>query len=89
MTNHTPHHVGSYFVSFSNTIHSGRTRVYCGTIPHSSRNLANGQKMYSDAKGMGVQWEIGENSFRFDFRIMELGPYDMVLGTDWMRSIGP
>jgi len=63
--------------------------VYCGTIPHSSRNLANGKKMYSDAKGMGVQWEIGENSFRFDFRIMELGPYDMVLGTDWMRSIGP
>lgn len=38
---------------------------------------------------MGVQWEIGDNSFRFDFRIMELGPYDMVLGTDWMRSIGP
>jgi hypothetical protein len=42
--------------------------------------VANGQKMYSEARSgtdRGKMENRGGNAFQFDFRVMELGPYDM------------
>ena len=56
---------------------------------HNLLSVANGQKMQSDGKCSDVQWEMQGYRFHFDLWAMELGAYDVVLGVDWMKSIGP
>lgn len=35
------------------------------------------------------KWEMSECRFTAAVRILKLGGYDMVLGVDWMRRLGP
>lgn len=51
--------------------------------------VANGQKIYSDAKCNQVKLGVQGQQFVFYLRVMKLGAYDVVLGVDWMRSISP
>lgn len=51
--------------------------------------LANGQRVFSEAKWFQVKWEVQGHQFVFDLRMMKLGAYDVVLGVDWLSSISP
>ncbi|KAJ4802427.1 polyprotein [Rhynchospora pubera] len=51
--------------------------------------VANGEKMQCDTKCEGFTWCMQGNEFDFDVRVMEIGAYDMLLGGDWIRKMGP
>lgn len=47
-------------------------------------SLANGSKVTYDQMCYEIPWEMGGSTFKFDFRVLDLGTYDLMLGTDWM-----
>jgi hypothetical protein len=51
--------------------------------------VANGEKMHCDTKCEGFSWCMQGNEFNFDVRVMEIGAYDMLLGDDRIRKMGP
>jgi hypothetical protein len=51
--------------------------------------VANGQEMLSKAACVDYQFSIQGNTFRNDFRLLQLKGYDIILGTDWMLTHSP
>jgi len=51
--------------------------------------VANCNQMFSHYKCAGFQWFMQGQEFSMDLRVLELGGCDMVLGVDWMRTVGP
>ncbi|XP_026399605.1 uncharacterized protein LOC113295486 [Papaver somniferum] len=51
--------------------------------------VADGNKVLSDARCPQFSWNMQGCNFSFDFRVLDLGGCDMVLGVDWMRTISP
>lgn len=51
--------------------------------------MANGSKMISKYKCMGLTWVMQGHTFHFNVRLLDLEEYNMVLGTDWMKANGP
>ncbi|GMI86644.1 hypothetical protein HRI_002333700 [Hibiscus trionum] len=51
--------------------------------------VANGEKLYSSAKSMQLEWRMEGHQFAHDFRVLKMGGSDMVLGVDWMRRYSP
>ncbi|KAE8666182.1 hypothetical protein F3Y22_tig00112507pilonHSYRG00213 [Hibiscus syriacus] len=48
--------------------------------------VANGEKVFSSTRSNQVSWTIQGFHFNHDFRILQLGGSDMVLGVDWMKQ---
>ncbi|XP_039044703.1 uncharacterized protein LOC120184271 [Hibiscus syriacus] len=48
--------------------------------------VANGEKVFSSAKSNQVSWTMKRFHFNHNFRILQLGGSDMVLGVDWMKQ---
>ncbi|KAL4347374.1 hypothetical protein GQ457_17G020990 [Hibiscus cannabinus] len=51
--------------------------------------VANGEKLYSNAKTNQLSWKMQGESFVHDFRVLKMGGSDMVLGVDWMGRFSP
>ncbi|XP_039004688.1 uncharacterized protein LOC120131883 [Hibiscus syriacus] len=51
--------------------------------------VANGEKLFSSAKSNQLCWIMQDHQFFHDFRVLNLGGSDMVLGVDWMRKYSP
>ncbi|KAF3774021.1 hypothetical protein EJ110_NYTH54062 [Nymphaea thermarum] len=57
--------------------------------PEMTIALANGTKVVCSKSCPNLAWEMCGSHFRRDFRILDLGTYDIVLGTDWMKEVNP
>ncbi|KAL4378560.1 hypothetical protein GQ457_02G035680 [Hibiscus cannabinus] len=51
--------------------------------------VANGEKLYSNAKSNQLAWRMQGEPFTHDFRVLNLGGSDMVLGVDWLKKFSP
>jgi len=51
--------------------------------------VANGDRVASPGKALAHSVHIGNEAFDIDFYALPLGAYDMVLGVQWLSSLGP
>ncbi|KAL4281537.1 hypothetical protein GQ457_03G002250 [Hibiscus cannabinus] len=51
--------------------------------------VANGEKLYSTAMSKLLSWKMQGYNFEHDFRVLQMGGSDMVLGVDWMKNYSP
>ena len=51
--------------------------------------VANGEEMLSEGKCTDVCLKLQGNTFRSKFFVLTLGGYDVVLGVQWLRTLGP
>ncbi|KAL4385166.1 hypothetical protein GQ457_15G026180 [Hibiscus cannabinus] len=51
--------------------------------------VANGEKLYSTMQCNKLSWKMQGVQFEHDFRVLQLGGSDMVLGVDWMKKYSP
>ena len=51
--------------------------------------VANGNHLISKHECTGFSWKIGDQYFQRSVRTLPLGSYDLVLGVDWLGSLGP
>lgn len=51
--------------------------------------VANGEQMVSNSICYDLKWQIQQESFTKDFRLLKLGGCDMVLGMDWVDLFAP
>lgn len=51
--------------------------------------VANGHNVNCNTKCPNFQWEMGNNHFYFEVRILKLGSCDLVLRVDFLRKFGP
>ncbi|XP_039045952.1 uncharacterized protein LOC120185946 [Hibiscus syriacus] len=56
---------------------------------HLAITVANGEKLFSNAKSNKLSWKMQGNAFEYDFRVLNMGGSDMVLGVDWMSQYSP
>jgi len=52
-----------------------------------SVTVANGNRVVSNSACLGFIWEMQEEKFEADLRLLQLGGCDVVLGVDWMKGI--
>ena len=57
--------------------------------PNLSVTVANGDRVASPGKALAQSVHIGNEAFDIDFYALPLGAYDMVLGVQWLSSLGP
>ncbi|KAF3780093.1 hypothetical protein EJ110_NYTH40030 [Nymphaea thermarum] len=57
--------------------------------PEMTIALANGTRVVCSKTCPDLSWEMCRSHFRRDFRILNLGTYDIVLGIDWMQEVNP
>ncbi|XP_074379422.1 uncharacterized protein LOC141720727 isoform X1 [Apium graveolens] len=51
--------------------------------------VANGNKLTSKYQCTDFSWKMGKKEFRTTVRALPMGRYDLVLGVDWLGSLGP
>lgn len=51
--------------------------------------VANGTKMQAQYVCRGFTWQLQQVSFTFDVMILPLGCCDLVLGVQWLATLGP
>lgn len=51
--------------------------------------VANGNHLTSKHEFVEFSWKVGEQEFQTSIRTLPLGSYDLVLGVDWLGSLGP
>ncbi|KAF7153404.1 hypothetical protein RHSIM_Rhsim01G0083200 [Rhododendron simsii] len=51
--------------------------------------VADGTKIYSKALVKELQWALQGMNFSFEVRLLPLGGCDMVLGVQWLSTLGP
>jgi hypothetical protein len=51
--------------------------------------MANGDSLHSDTMVLGVPWWANGHSFSTNMRVLDLGPYDAILGYDWLSHHSP
>jgi len=51
--------------------------------------IASGEKIHSPGKCVQVPVELQGMTFTIDFYILQLEDYEVVLGTQWLRILGP
>lgn len=51
--------------------------------------VANGNHLISKHECADFKWKVGEHEFQTTIRTLPLGSYDLVLGVDWLGSLGP
>ncbi|XP_071940002.1 uncharacterized protein [Coffea arabica] len=51
--------------------------------------IADGKELHCDQWIPGMQWDMQGHRFTHDVFVMDLEPYDMILGVDWMKSYSP
>ena len=51
--------------------------------------LANGQQLTTQAKVLNLQWYIQGHTLHSDMLVIDMGPYDDILGFDWFKLHSP
>nr|XP_017233486.1 PREDICTED: uncharacterized protein LOC108207560 [Daucus carota subsp. sativus] len=51
--------------------------------------VANGNQLVSHYECQGFSWNIGKHKFQTPVKTLPMGSYDLVLGVDWLGSLGP
>ncbi|KAJ4814811.1 polyprotein [Rhynchospora pubera] len=51
--------------------------------------VANGAKMVTDLQCEALQFSLQGHTFERDVRVLDVQGYDMILGIDWLTSLGP
>ncbi|XP_017241605.1 uncharacterized protein LOC135152094 [Daucus carota subsp. sativus] len=51
--------------------------------------VANGNQLVSHYECQGFSWNIGKYRFNTPVKTLPMGSYDLVLGVDWLGSLGP
>lgn len=51
--------------------------------------VADGRQLEVKAKCGDCAWTMNGTRFQCNLRVLELGDYDLILGTDWMRAHSP
>ena len=51
--------------------------------------LANGNQMTTAEKVKNLQWYIQGHAFTTDMIVLDLLPYDAILGFDWLKTFSP
>jgi hypothetical protein len=76
-------------VGFDDVNMAQRTGVRLLPCPNFSVTVANGDQVASPGKALAQSVNIGNEAFDIDFYALPLGAYDMVLGVQWLSSLGP
>lgn len=66
-------------------------KIKCLLIPHSKIKamVANGQALYTEFHTDGCNYQIQGHDLTFDFKLLPLKGYDVILGTDWIKFHNP
>ena len=61
------------------------------TIPVTTKTvkLANGQQLNAQAKVLNLPWYIQGHTLHSDMLVIDMGPYDAILGFDWLKLHSP
>jgi len=51
--------------------------------------LANGQQLTTQAKVLNLEWYIQGHTLHSDMLVIGMGPYDTILGFDWLKLHSP
>lgn len=51
--------------------------------------VANGNHLISKYENPHFTWKIGKHEFHTPIRTFPMGSYDLVLGVDWLGTLGP
>jgi hypothetical protein len=51
--------------------------------------VANGEEMLSEGKCIDVCLKLQDNTFYSELFVLTLGGCDVVLGVQWLRTLGP
>lgn len=63
--------------------------LQCETVPATQVTIADGGKMQCNQLVSGVEWWCQGHTFTIDFKVLNLGGYDMILGMEWLESFSP
>lgn len=50
--------------------------------------VANGEKLVCSSEVPQLNWWIQGQTFEYDFKVIDLGGYDLILGMDWLEMQG-
>lgn len=66
------------------------TRLKCELVQTQPMRVqvANGSHLVSQYECPGFSWKIGDKEFKNGIRTLPMGGYDLVLGVDWLGSLG-
>uniref|UniRef100_A0A8R7U6G6 Retrotransposon gag domain-containing protein n=1 Tax=Triticum urartu TaxID=4572 RepID=A0A8R7U6G6_TRIUA len=53
-----------------------------------SVTVANGEKLLCNSEVPQLNWWIQGHTFEYDFKVLDLGGYDLILGMDWLEAQG-
>jgi len=61
------------------------------TIPVTTKTvkLANGQPLNAQAKVLNLPWYVQGHTLHSDMLVIDMGPYDAILGFDWLKLHSP
>lgn len=51
--------------------------------------MASGETSLSNSMVQGVEWWAGGHTYKTDMGILDLGPYDAILGYGWLTNHSP
>nr|XP_027122333.1 uncharacterized protein LOC113739303 [Coffea arabica] len=51
--------------------------------------VANGESLLCNKRIPQLQWVMQGHKFSHDFYILDIEPYDMIIGVDWMKAYSP
>ncbi|XP_026452244.1 uncharacterized protein LOC113352661 [Papaver somniferum] len=65
-------------------------RLFCNIQPtsHLLVTVANGERITSSRVCQQMEWQIQGHQFKEDFHVLALGGCDIVLGADWLKTLG-
>ncbi|KAJ7949633.1 Ty3/gypsy retrotransposon protein [Quillaja saponaria] len=65
-----------------------RLRLKLQQVPTRQVMVANGSKLLISVMCKQLQWTMSEGAFQADFLVMPLGSYCVVLGVQWLSTLG-
>ncbi|CAO2146506.1 unnamed protein product [Urochloa humidicola] len=74
---------------FISTAAARRVGLMPSPLPGMTVGVANGDRILCDGICNNVPVAIGKERFSIDFYVIALGGYEMVLGCQWLRTLGP
>ncbi|CAI9102415.1 OLC1v1000680C2 [Oldenlandia corymbosa var. corymbosa] len=75
--------------SFINSGLARKMRFATRTIRPYVVTVADGHRIRSDQPCPEAQWSIQQYDIQFDLKVIELGEWDIILGTNWLSRFSP
>jgi hypothetical protein len=63
--------------------------ISTSSMKPSQVKVANGEILISDKVVKDMEWWIQGHTFHTDMKVLDLGPFDAILGYDWLKSHSP